>query len=359
MDNKYSKSGLLVGAFKKIEDGKQTGLYILHNKMGSELAITNFGARIVSLMVPDKNGNLVDVVLGYPIIDEYLKPDEPHFGAICGRVANRIALGSFTLEDKEYKLAANNGVNALHGGPKGFSRRVWDVVKVEENSIELHYLSVDGEEGYPGNLEVHVTYVLTDENALEIYYRATTDKTTIVNLTNHAYFNLSGEGDGDIKDHLLTLNADTYLPIDATSIPHGDAESVKGTPMDFTTPREIGERINDNFQQIYFGRGYDHTFVLNKNRENEYTCAGMCESPKTGIKMDIYTTEPGIQLYTGNWISDDYLGKNAKAYSERSGVCFETQHYPDSINKPDYPSIVLEPEQVFESRTTYQFSVSK
>jgi Galactose mutarotase and related enzymes len=357
MDEMYSKSGLLVGAFEKIVDGKQTGLYTLTNTVGSEITITNYGAKIVSLMVADKNGTLTDVVLGHSTIDEYLSSEEPYFGAICGRTANRIARGRFTLEGKEYTLAVNNGPNSLHGGTKGFNAVVWEVKNVTGNSIELYYLSPDGEEGFPGNLSVTLTYILTEDNALDIYYKATTDKTTILNLTNHSYFNLSGEGDASIGDHLLRLNADSYLPIDATAIPYGDAAPVKGTPMDFTEPHTIGERIDDDFQQLHFGRGYDHTFVLNKNSENEYSYAGVCESPKTGIKMEIFTTEPGVQIYTGNWMTGSFTAKNGNRYPERSAVCFETQHFPDSINKPQYPSVILRPEEIFESRTTYKFSV--
>ena len=268
MDNLYSKSGLLSGAFAKELDGEQTGLYVLTNKLGSEITITNYGAKIVSLMVPDKSGTLTDIVLGHSSIEEYLTSEEPYFGAVCGRTANRIACGKFTLGDKEYKLAVNNGPNSLHGGLKGFNAVVWNVVNVSENSIELHYLSVDGEEGFPGNLDVYVTYTLTNDNALDIFYKAVTDQTTILNLTNHSYFNLSGEGDPYIGDHVLTLNADAYLPTDATAIPYGAAEPVKDTPMDFTTPRTIGERINDDFEQLRFGKGYDHTFVLNKQNDN-------------------------------------------------------------------------------------------
>ncbi len=357
MDKKYTKSGLLKEAFHKIVDGKQTELYVLTNKLGSEMAVTNYGAKIVALMVPDKNGKLTDVVLGHPTMDEYLTSEEPYFGAICGRTANRIANGRFTLEGKDYSLAVNNGPNSLHGGEKGFNAVVWDVKNVTENSIQLFYLSVDGEEGYPGNLQVTLTYTLTDDNAVDMVYEAKTDKTTILNLTNHSYFNLSGEGDPYIGDHLLTLNADTYLPTDATAIPYGEAETVKGTPMDFTTPHAIGDRINDDFQQLHFGKGYDHTYVLNKSSENEYSYVGVCESPKTGIKMEMYTTEPGVQMYTGNWMTGNFQAKNAHRYPERSAVCFETQHFPDSINKPDYPSVILKPEDTFYSRTTYKFLV--
>ncbi len=356
MDNLYSKSGLLVGAFVKMVDGKQTGLFTLTNHSGSEMTVTNYGAKIVSIFVPDRNGKMVDVVLGHPTLDEYLSSEEPYFGGVCGRTGNRIAGGRFTLEGKEYQLAVNNGPNSLHGGIKGFNAVVWDVKRVTENSIELFYLSVDGEEGYPGNLSVTITYTLTDDNALEINYEATTDKTTILNLTNHSYFNLSGEGDPYIGDHLLMLNADTYLPTDETAIPYGPAESVKGTPMDFTEARTIGERIDDDFQQLHFGKGYDHTFVLNKE-EDEYGYVGYCLSPKTGIKMEMYTTEPGVQLYTGNWMTGNFTAKNGNRYPGRSAVCFETQHFPDSINQPGYPSIVLRTDEVFKSRTTYKFTV--
>ena len=355
MNKMYSKSGLLSSAFEKEVDGKQTGLYVLTNKIGNEVTVTNYGAKIVSLMVPDKNGTLVDVVLGHSSIDEYLRSEEPYFGAVCGRTANRIANGKFNLDGKEYKLAINNGPNSLHGGIKGFNAVVWDVKNISQNSIELYYLSVDGEEGFPGNLSVTIIYTLTDDNALDIVYRATTDKTTILNLTNHSYFNLSGEGDPYIGDHVLMLNADTYLPTDATAIPYGDADPVKNTPMDFTASHTIGARINDDFQQLHFGKGYDHTFILNKQSENEYSFVGICESPKTGIKMEMYTTEPGVQMYTGNWMTGGFIAKNGHRYPERSAVCFETQHYPDSINKPEYPSIVLKPEETFNSRTTYKF----
>ena len=355
----YSKSGLLGEAFEKIVDGKQTGLYILTNKVGSEVTITNYGAKIVSIMVPDKNGKFIDVVLGHSSIEEYLKSEEPYFGAICGRTGNRIAKGKFTLDGKVYTLAVNNGPNSLHGGIKGFNAVVWDVVKESDNFIELHYLSVDGEEGYPGNLDVYVSYTLTNENEVIISYRATTDQSTILNLTNHSYFNLSGAGDPYIGDHLLTIHADTYLPTDETAIPYGPAESVKGTPMDFTTSHAIGERINDDFEQLRFGKGYDHTFVLNKKTSDEFAYFGVCESPKTGIVMEMFTDQPGVQIYTGNWMTGNFVAKNDMYYPERSAVCFETQHYPDSINKPDYPSVVLRPGEVFNSKTTYKFSIRK
>ena len=357
MNKLYSKSGLLAEAFQKIVDGKQTGLYILTNKNGCELTVTNYGAKIVSLVVPDKNGTGVDVVLGHNSIEEYLASEEPYFGAVCGRTANRIANGRFSLEGKEYQLAVNNGPNSLHGGIKGFNAEVWDVKNVTANSIELFYLSKDGEEGYPGNLSVTLTYTLTDDNALDIQYKATTDKTTILNLTNHSYFNLSGQGDPSIGDHWLEINAESYLPTDDTAIPYGDAAPVKGTPFDFTEPRAIGERIEEDFEQLHFGKGYDHTFIVEKTDDAPYAYAGYCFSPKTDIKMEIFTTEPGMQLYTGNWMTGNFEGKLGKRYPARSAVCFETQHYPDSINKPQYPSVILSPDDAFESRTTYKFSV--
>ncbi len=350
-----SKSGLLLDAFEKIVDGKQTGLYILTNKNGCEVTVTNYGAKIVSLMVPDKNGTLTDVVTGHQTIDGYLTSEEPYFGAVCGRVANRIAKGKFTLDGKEYTLAINNGPNHLHGGIKGFNAVVWDVKAISENSIQLFYLSIDGEEGYPGNLSVTVTYVLTDDNSLDIYYEAKTDKPTILNLTNHSYFNLSGAGDPYIGDHVLKLNADWYLPTDETLIPLGDPEQVFGTPMDFTVEHVIGERIDDDFQPLIFGKGYDHNYIINKDNVDDYVFTGVCRSPKTGIKMEIYTSQPGIQLYTGNWLTGNFTGKNGQRYPKRSAVCFETQHYPDSINHPEYPSIVLRPDEIFSSRTTYKF----
>jgi aldose 1-epimerase len=332
-------------------------LFVLTNKKGSEATVTNYGAKIVSLLVPDKLGNFVDVVTGHNSIKEYLSSEEPYFGAVCGRTGNRIANGKFTLEGQEYTLAVNNGPNNLHGGIKGFNAVVWDAKQLDEQTVELTYLSVDGEEGFPGNLTTTITYRLTDDNALEISYQATTDKTTILNLTNHSYFNLSGAGDPYIGDHLLTILAETYLPTDSTAIPYGKPEPVKGTPMDFTTPHSIGSRINEDFQQLIFGKGYDHTYVLNST-DGSLALAVVCESPKTGIVMETYTTEPGVQLYTGNWMTGNFVAKNGKRYPERSAVCFETQHFPDSINKPEYPSIILKPGEVFNSETVYKFSIN-
>ena len=348
--------GLLQKDFQKTIDGKNVDLFILSNNNGMEMSVTNYGAKIVALYVPDKSRKIVDVVLGHTSIEEYLISQEPYFGAVCGRTGNRIAKGKFTLDGAEYNLAINNGTNNLHGGIKGFHAVVWDAKQIDEQTLELTYLSKDGEEGFPGNLTTTVTYRLTDDNSLKIDYKATTDKATIHNLTNHSYFNLSGAGDPYIGDHLLTINADTYLPTDETAIPYGKPEKVEGTPMDFCTPHEIGARINDDFQQLIYGKGYDHTYVLNKT-ESELSLCAKAVSPKTGIVMETFTTEPGVQLYTGNWMTGKFAAKEGKHYPMRSAFCLETQHFPDSINKPEYPSVVLRPGEVFISQTVYQFSI--
>lgn len=357
MKNEKTLSGLSKDNFEKQMDGKKTGLSVLTNKNGVEVSITNYGAKIVSIMVPDRNGNLVDVVTGHNSIEEYLASEEPYFGAICGRYGNRIAKGRFEIDGKVYgKLAINNGPNSLHGGVKGFNAVVWDMVEKDPQTIELAYVSADGEEGFPGKLETTVTYRLTDKNEVEITYHAVTDKPTVLNLTNHSYFNLSGAGDPYIGDHILHINADYYLPTDATAIPYGPAENVNGTPMDFRSPMEVGEHINDDFEQLKFGKGYDHTFILDKPLGKLGLCA-RCSSPKTGIVMEVQTTEPGVQLYTGNWMTGNFAGKNGKHYPERAALCLETQHYPDSPNKPDYPTTVLRPGETFRSKTVYKFSV--
>ena len=346
--------GLGKNDFQKTVDKKQVGLYILTNKNGLEMSVTNFGAKIVSLHVPDRDGKMTDVMLGHNTMDEYLTSKEPYFGAVCGRTGNRIANGRFTLEGKEYQLAVNNGPNNLHGGLKGFNAVVWDVLQTDDQTVVLTYISPDGEEGFPGTLATRITYKLNDDNAVQIDYEARTDKTTIVNLTNHSYFNLSGAGDPYIGDHLLTINADTYLPTDDTAIPYGDAEPVAGTPMDFRTPHTIGGRIEENFQQLIYGKGYDHTYVLNK-QGNELSFCAKAVSPKSGIAMDVLTTEPGVQLYTGNWMTGDFVAKNGHRYPVRSAFCLETQHYPDSVNKPQYPTVVLRPEETFKSQTIFKF----
>ena len=358
MKNESTLSGLTVANFSKQIDGKETMLCILTNNKGAELTITNYGAKIVSLMVPDRSGKLTDVVTGHNSIDEYLVSEEPYFGAICGRYGNRIAGGKFTLDGIVYdKLAINNGPNSLHGGLKGFNSVVWDLNKIDGQTVELKYTSADGEEGFPGKLDTTVTYHLSDDNEVIITYHAVTNKPTVLNLTNHSYFNLSGQGDPSVYDHKLTINADYYLPTDETAIPYGPKEKVEGTPMDFRTPHEVGERIDEDFEALNFGKGYDHTYILNKKEENELSLCARCTSPKTGILMECYTTQPGVQLYTGNWMTGNFVGKNGQRYPARAALCLETQHYPDSPNKPEYPSTVLRPGETFQSKTIYKFSV--
>lgn len=307
-------------------------------------------------MVPDRTGKLTDVVTGHNSIEEYLTSEEPYFGAICGRYGNRIAKGKFTLDGIVYdKLAINNGPNSLHGGLKGFNSAVWNLTPKDDQTIELSYRSADGEEGFPGTLKTTVTYHLSEENEVVIMYHAVTDKPTVLNLTNHSYFNLSGAGDPSVGDHLLTINADYYLPTDETAIPYGPKEKVEGTPMDFRTPFEVGARIDDHFEALSFGKGYDHTYIINK-ADGELAFCAHCSSPKTGITMDVYTTEPGVQLYTGNWMTGNFEGKNGQRYPSRAALCLETQHFPDSPNKPEYPSVVLRPGEVFQSKTIYKFT---
>lgn len=358
MKNEHTLSGLAVANFNKQIDGKETMLCILTNSKGAELSITNYGAKIVSLMVPNRDGEFVDVVTGHNTIDEYLTSEEPYFGAICGRYGNRIAKGKFILDGILYdKLAINNGPNSLHGGIKGFNSVVWDLKQIDQQTVELKYTSIDGEEGFPGNLNTTVTYHLSNDNEVIITYQATTDKPTILNLTNHSYFNLSGQGNPSVYNHSLMINADYYLPTDETAIPYGPKEKVEGTPMDFRTPHEVGERIDEEFEALKFGKGYDHTYILNKGNENELSFCARCSSPITGIVMECYTTEPGVQLYTGNWMTGNFVGKNGQRYPARAALCLETQHFPNSPNNPDYPSVTLRPDDTFRSQTIYKFSV--
>ena len=344
--------------FSKVVDGKQVNLFVLKNKKGMEVAVINYGAKIVSVHVPDKNGKMTDVVLGKSNIDDYLNNQEQYFGAVCGRIAGRIAGGRFELEGKEYHLAINNGPNNLHGGIKGFNSVVWEAEQPDERTLKLFYLSKDGEEGFPGNLSATIVYKLTDENAIETDYRVTTDKTTIHNLTNHSYFNLSGEGDSYIGDHLLQINAAAYLPTDETAIPYGKPEKVEGTPFDFRTLHTIGGRIEEKDTQLIYGNGYDHPFDLGK-KDNELTICAKAVSPKTGIVLEALTTEPCVVLYTGNYLDAGFIGKNGHRYPKRSAFCLETQHFPDSIHQPDYPTTVLHPGEVYKSQTVFKFSVEK
>ena len=346
-------------AFHDTVDGKPTALYLLKNKNNVQAAITNYGARVVSLIVPDKNGNMTDVILGYDSIGKYVRHPETFFGAIVGRYGNRIAKGKFKLDGKEYNLPTNNAPNSLHGGTKGFGYCVWDGHQINGSSVEFTYLSKDGEMGYPGNLHVKVVYTLTDSNELKIDYTATTDKATVLNLTNHSYFNLNGQGNGTIGNHLLQINADNYTPVDATLIPTGKIEPVAGTPFDFRQPTAIGSRIGDDNIQLKYGQGYDHNFVLNPNKGSGLNLAATVLGDQTGIFMEVFTKEPGIQFYSGNFLRGNSHLKNDKRDEHRGALCLETQHYPDSPNQPAFPSTELKPGQVYQTQTIYKFSVKK
>jgi aldose 1-epimerase len=341
-------------SFKGAHNGKPTGLYTLKNKNGLIAQITNYGAIIVSIIVPDRKGNFADIVQGYDNISDYIDGNGPYMGAVCGRCANRIAKGRFTILDKEYTLAVNNGPNHLHGGIIGFNKVVWDVVSVSDSGVKLEYLSPDGEEGYPGNLRVSVTYTLTDANELRIGYLATTDKATVVNLAGHSYFNLAGEGSGSIYDHELMINGSFFTPTDETNIPTGEILNVNGTPMDFTKPKKIGLEIDKDDEQLKFGAGYDHNWVLN-HRIGTLGLAAVARDPVSGRVMEVLTTQPGVQLYTANWI-DGEKGKGGKKYGRRWAFCLETQHFADSINKPHFPSTILNPGEEYKHSCIYKFS---
>ena len=345
--------------FGTAPDGTPVNIYTITNKNGMEARITNYGGILVSLRVPDKTGAFGDVVLGYDSLPDYIG-SSPYFGAIIGRYGNRIAKGKFTLDSKECALAINNGKNHLHGGIKGFDKVVWHAEenkRLGEQSVILTYLSKDGEEGYPGNLDAKVIYTVTDRNELKIRYFATTDMPTVVNLTHHSYFNLAGAGNGDILKHELMIDADTFTPVDSGLIPTGELRSVHGTPMDFTKPAEIGSRINAKDEQLHRGGGYDHNFVLNKPKGAAMPFAARVTEKTTGRVMEVYTTEPGIQFYTGNFLDGKNTGKDGKAYKHRSGFCLETQHFPDSPNQPKFPSTILRPGMTYTSTTVYKFSV--
>ena len=346
-----------VESFGNMPDGQAVRLYQLTNAKGLKAAIMTYGATVVSLEVPDRAGKLDDIVLGYDNLQDYLK-NSPYFGAIVGRYGNRIGKGRFTLDGVEYNmLAINNGENHLHGGLKGFDKVVWDdesVWRPNGVGVKLRYLSKDGEEGYPGNLQATVTYLLTNDNELRIEYLAATDKATPVNLTHHGYFNLTG-GERDILGHLLTLNANAFTPVDKGLIPTGELPAVKGTPMDFTKATAIGARIGKDYEQLKFGGGYDHNWVL-KRKDKGLSGAARVYEPTTGRIMEVSTTEPGIQFYSGNFLDGTITGKEGKVYKHRWGFCLETQHYPDSPNKPHFPSTILRPDEKYETTTVYRFS---
>ena len=337
-------------------DGKKTALYTLKNTNGMQLSITNYGGRFVSLLVPDSTGKLTDVVIAMDGVEGFKNSTEAYFGATIGRYGNRIANGRFTLDGKEYTLAQNNGPNTLHGGNKGFQAVVWDAVQPNDSTLELTYTSPDMEEGYPGELKTKVVYSLTGDNAVKMEYTATTNKPTVVNLTNHAFFNLNGAGNGDILGHQLQIFADRYIPVDSTLIPAG-IKPVAGTPFDFTKPTTIGERIEQDNEQLKFGRGYDHCYVLNGTK-GEYgtTHAARATGDKTGIVLDVYTQEPGMQLYSGNFMQGKNTLVGGFKDDFRTAFCLETQHYPDSPNQPSFPSTVLKPGETYHTISYYKFS---
>jgi aldose 1-epimerase len=346
--------------FGKTEDGTAIDLYTLTNTNGMKVQITNYGGIVTSILVPDKNGNFGDVVLGYDNLEGYVK-NNPYFGCLIGRYGNRIARGKFTLNGTTYNLATNNDLNHLHGGIKGFDKVVWNAREIKSNGqvgLELTYLSQDGEEGYPGNLSIKVIYSLRNDNALRIDYEATTDQPTICNLTNHSYFNLKDAGASPILDHDLMLDADYFTPVDETLIPTGKLRAVKGSPFDFKNLTKIGARIGADDEQIKFGLGYDHNFVLN-GEAGELRLAGKLIESTTDRIMEIWTTEPGIQFYSGNFLDGTITGKNGTVYYYRHGLCLETQHYPDSPNQPNFPSTMLNPGEKYQSTTVYNFLTEK
>lgn len=345
--------------FGQLPDGRQVDLYTLSNAHGMRVEITNYGGIMVALWAPDRHGKLADVVLGYDTLAGYLGDTQTYFGALIGRYANRIAFGKFSLDGRNYTLAVNNGKNSLHGGREGFNRRLWkarDVSTKTEAALELAYTSADGEEGYPGRLEVQVVYTLTADNQLRIAYRATTDRDTVLNLTNHSYFNLAGAGVGNVLATQLKLFAHSYTPINAGLIPTGEIAPVAGTPLDFTRPTAIGARIGDDNAQLKFANGYDFNFVIDGGGEGRLVEAAQAYEPTSGRELRVYTTQPGVQLYTGNFLDGSIHGKGGRVYEQHAAFCLETQHFPDSPNHPNFPSTELRPGQTFHQQTVYAFS---
>ena len=361
MQERPTQSGLLRSNFQTEHMGMQTDLYTLTNDNGMEVCFTNFGGRIVSILVPDRHGNMLDVCLGHDSIADYIRYGYQgcNFGALIGRYGNRIKDGMFTLDGIAYQLPRNNDGNCLHGGGDiAFHNRMWQAQPISNSSIAFTTISPDGEDGFPGNLSVKVTYTLTNDNAITIAYEATTDKPTIINLTNHCYFCLSGDPSRDVMDEILYLNAEAYTPVDANVAVTGEIAAVENTPFDFRIPTRIGDRINDTtHQQIVNGRGYDHNWLLNTNGDINAVAATLYD-PTSGIQMTIYTDQPGVQFYAGNFLDGSFMGKKGVAYPLRSGLCFETQHYPDSPNQPAFPSTTLRPGETYTTSTIYQFGVN-
>jgi hypothetical protein len=350
--------GLKKEDFQTTVNGKKTDLYILRNKEGNEVAITNYGGAIVAIMVPDRKGNLANIIQGHDNIQDVIDSPEPYLSTLIGRYGNRIAKGRFQLKGKVYSLPINNGPNSLHGGKNGFNTKVWDATQINEHAIVLKYTSPYGEEGFTGELDVWVAYTLTDNNELIIKYSAKTNKKTIINLTHHGFFSLAGLANPTppIDDLECQINADFFLPIDETSIPTGEILKVAETPFDFRTPKPIGQDIDADHEQIRHGSGYDHCFVLNKKEEGELSFAARIRDLKSGRTMEVYTTEPGVQVYTDNW-ADGYKGQHGATFPRRSAICFEAQHFPDSPNHPYFPSVILEPGREYTQKTIYKFGI--
>lgn len=340
-------------------DGKPAKLFTVENGKGVKATFTNFGARIVSLWVPDKDGKMTDVILGFNKATDYNNPEEPYYGTVVGPFGNRIAKGKFSIDGEQFTLPINNGVNTLHGGFKGVHFAVWEAEQEGKNKLRFSYTLPEKQEGFPGNITMRVTYTLTDDNALEIDYAATTDKKTVINLTNHAYFNLNGEGSGTILDHSLQIYADQYTPVDSTLIPTGAFTSVKGTAFDFTRAKPIGKDIEQQDIQLAYGKGYDHNFVLRADKVDGLNHAATLIGDKSGIKLDIYTEEPGLQFYSGNFMADKVTLKNGKTDAFRTGLCLETQHFPDAPNQPTFPTTILEPGQTYTTKSIYKFGSKK
>ncbi|MCM5661803.1 aldose epimerase family protein [Galbibacter mesophilus] len=339
-------------------DGKSVNFYRLRNKNKVEATFTNYGQRLISLYVPDNEGRMEDVVLGFNSLKMYQNANEKYFGATIGRYGNRIAKGKFTIQGQAYQLATNNNSNHLHGGVKGFNEVVWEADQISENEIEFHRISPHMEEGYPGNLNVKVNYILTDENELRITYEATTDRSTPVNLTHHSFFNLRGEGNGTINEHILMINANQFTPVDKGLIPTGEMRSVEGTPFDFSQPKPIGQDLETENQQLIFGMGYDHNFVLNDTPKSDsgLTLAARVIEPESGRVMEVFTNEPGLQFYGGNFLNGEAVGKSGKPYTFRGAFCLETQHFPDSPNHSNFPNTLLEPGETYNSICVYKFT---
>ena len=352
--------GLKRADFQSTIAGKETDLYILRNSEGNEVAISNYGGALVAIMVPDRNGNRANVIQGHDNINDIVNSPEPYLSTLIGRYGNRICKGRFQLHGKEYQLPINNGPNSLHGGLKGFNAKVWDALQMNDHTLVLKYVSPYGEEGFSGEMRTTVVYSFTDDNELVIEYMATTNKKTIINLTSHGFFSLAGIANPTptIENLECEINADFYIPIDNTSIPTGEILRVEGTPFDFRKPKTVGQDIDADHEQIKNGAGYDHCFVLNKKEEGELSFAARIKEPVSGRTMEVYTTEPGVQVYSDNW-ADGYKGQNGATFPRRSAICFEAQHFPDSPNHPYFPSVVLNPGEQYTQKTVYKFGVEK